>query len=369
MSLPDFTELMHLCDTNEAFYFADHQFDGNTYRIFNYRMASYGDFLLPSALECRGHTYIQHATGVWFLVSLPMQKFFNDGENPFTMDLDWSQVEEVADKLDGSLISTVLTPRGFTLKSKGSLNSDQSNAANKLLDTEQYWEFRKLLQGYVDMGCTVNMEYTAPDNQIVLSYSQPALKVLNIRRHSDGAYLSLHDSGFYLDQIAAPLKVDDMAAFVKSVEGMVGVEGFVFTFKDGLKVKKKTAWYSALHLQKEQVTNPRRLFEAVIMEQSDDLKALFLADPESVKRIEDMEDKGRALYNHLAALVRNFYEANKGLDRKDFAVKGQAELSKDKVFSLAMNLYTGRDMGLKEHLIKNYKLYGITDTSVPLNND
>ena len=369
MSLPNYNELMELCAKNEAFYFVDHRVDGHHYRVFTYRMASYTDFLEPSALECRGHTFLIFDDGSEELMCLPPEKFFNDGENPFTMDLDWSQVVEVADKLDGSLISTCATPDGFVLKSKTSFTSQQAKDATALLDTEPYWEFRKLLQGYRDMECTVNMEYCSIDNQIVLSYSEPSLKVLNIRNMRTGEYLPLHDSGFYLDQIAASLQVDDMEEFVKSVEGMVGVEGFVFTFKDGLKVKKKTAWYSALHLQKEQVTNPRRLFEAVIMEQSDDLKALFLADPESVKRIEDMEDKGRALYNHLHKLVGMFHDEHHLLSRKDYAITAQKELKADNVFSLAMNLYTGRDMGLKEHLIKNYKLYGITDTSVSLNTD
>jgi hypothetical protein len=116
-------------------------------------------------------------------------------------------------------------------------------------------------------------------------------------------------------------------------------------------------------LQKDQINNPRRLFESVIMEQSDDLKALFLADPLAIVRIEEMEEKAKSLYNRLHKLVDSFYNENKELSRKDYAIKGQSELRADGVFSLAMNLYIGRDMGLKEHLIKNYKSYGIVDTT------
>ena len=363
MSLPNYNELMELCETNEAFYFVDHRVGAHIYRVFTYRMASYTDFLLPSALECRGHTFILFDDGDTELMSLPMEKFFNDGENPFVMDLDWSQVVDVADKLDGSLISTCSTPTGFVLKSKTSFTSQQARDATALLNTEKYWEFNKLLHGYRDMDATVNMEYCAPDNQIVLGYAEPSLKVLNIRCNRTGEYLPLHDSGFYLDQIAAPIKVADMDEFVKSVAGMTGIEGFVFTFKNGLKVKKKTAWYSALHLQKDQINNPRRLFESVINEQSDDLKALFVADPLAIEKIEAMEEKGRALFNHLHKLVGMFHDEHHLLSRKDYAIAAKAALENDGVFGLAMNLYTGRDMGLREFLTKNSRQYGIVDTT------
>ena len=50
-------DLMALCASNEAFYFVDQTKDGDKYRVFTYRLASYSDFLLPNALECRGHTF------------------------------------------------------------------------------------------------------------------------------------------------------------------------------------------------------------------------------------------------------------------------------------------------------------------------
>ncbi|QDJ96308.1 hypothetical protein Xoosp13_121 [Xanthomonas phage Xoo-sp13] len=381
-----YSQLMALCADTDAFYFVDHVRYGRTFRVFTYRLASYTEFLKPGALECRGHTFLLpyndtdtvavsenggYAQVEPILVSLPMQKFFNVGENPFTMDLDWTKVVSIEDKLDGSLISTVALPRqavnagrSFILKSKTSLSSAQAVAAQALIETEEYWEFQKLVAGYVDLGCTVNMEYMAPDNQIVIGYSKPTLRVLNIRHNGTGEYVDLATSGFpeWFTRKEHPLPAD-MEAFVEEVREMTGIEGYVFTFQNGLKVKLKTNWYSNLHLQKDQINNPRRLFESVIMEQSDDLKALFVADPLAILRIEQMEEKGRTLYNRLHRVVEEFYNENAGLSRKDYAIKGQEVLKADGVFSLAMNLYIGRDMGLKEHLIKNYKLYGITDES------
>ena len=358
-----FNDLMTLCASNEAFYFVDHVFMGDTYRVFTYRLASYSDFLLPGALECRGHTFRLGETPE--LVSLPMEKFFNIGENPMTMNLDWEQVTYVEDKRDGSLISTVkVGASDFILKSKTSLSSQQARDAMALLGTDAYTGLRDALSELTMQGCTVNMEYTAPDNQIVLGYKEAALRVLNVRYLDNGTYVPLQATNippeYFVDQYVA--EVND--EWIDNARKLTGIEGYVIWFVGGLKAKLKTDWYSNLHLQKEQITNPRRLFESVLMEQSDDLKTLFLEDPQSIQRIEEMEVKAKTLYNRLHKLVDDFYQANKHLSRKDYAILGQQVLKADGVFSQAMNLYLEKDMGLREHLIKNYKSFGIVDTSV-----
>ena len=118
-----YEQLKTLVETTEAFYMVEQVFKGVTYEVFTYRMASYTEFLLPSALECRGHTFSNGR-----LVSLPMQKFFNLGENPMTMELDLSKVIQIENKLDGSLISTVdMGGSRFTLKSKTAFESDRKS--------------------------------------------------------------------------------------------------------------------------------------------------------------------------------------------------------------------------------------------------
>ena len=358
-----YTDLMTLCSETDAFYYVDHIYDGHLYRIFNYRLASYTDFLKPGAMECRGHTFLINGDSS-VLVSAVMEKFFNVNENPMTMDLDWTRVVRVDDKRDGSLISTVRTPTGWILKSKTSLSSQQARDAMALLATREYTQLHMYLSQLVTRGYTVNMEYTAPTNQIVLGYKDAELRVLNIRCMETGNYLPLDASGIPPQYLVDTYYFDVNDLWIDHARTLTGIEGFVLWFADGMKVKLKTDWYSNLHLQKEQVTNPRRLFESVLMEQSDDLKTLFLEDPQSIQRIEEMEVKAKTLYNRLHKLVDDFYQANKHLSRKDYAILGQQVLKADGVFSQAMNLYLEKDMGLREHLIKNYKSFGIVDTSV-----
>lgn len=362
---------MNLQDS-EAFYFTDQIVAGRTYRIFNYRLASYTEFMRPNGIESRGHTFELDSNGdVLALVALPMQKFWNLGENPAVMNLDLSKIHRIMDKLDGSLISTVrlygsVNGSSYLVKTKGSFFSDQAVAARKLLDSPEYAALDYFCESMtVDHGYTVNMEYCAPDNRIVVGYEKAMLRVLNVRSREDGSYLS-HDE-ILAEGCPPEMLVETFEApsnpreWIDSVNRMKGREGFVVELTSGTWFKLKTEEYSALHKTKDNINSPRKLFEVCVYEGADDMRGLFRDDPLAISLINDMEALVAKAYNHLSAVVESFYQANKGLDRKSYAIKGQAELAADGVFSLAMNAYIGKPVDLKEFMLKNYKRFGIKD--------
>jgi hypothetical protein len=63
-------------------------------------------------------------------------------------------------------------------------------------------------------------------------------------------------------------------------------KAYVYTFKDGTMVKVKTDWYKTLHHLKDSVNATRHLFEAVIDERIDDVKAMFASDQFTMDRIQ-----------------------------------------------------------------------------------
>lgn len=362
-----YSDLMALCNSSDAFYYVDQSFAGNTYRIFSYRLATYTDFQKPNARECRGHTFhINDAGEVIELVALPMQKFHNIGENPDVTNLDFSKdnIQYIMDKLDGSLISTVKIGQEFTLKSKTSLNSEQARDAWALLNTPEYKHLFDYCRRMVCAGNTVNFEWMSPTNRIVIGYEKPMLRVLNVRNNANGCYVARDivelDVGrdYMVNIVPVP---EDSEKWIKSIENMKGIEGFVIVLKSGLWVKQKVIEYCILHKTKDGINSDRKLFEACIMETSDDLRGLFSDDLTAITRITEMEFKVSKIYNHLSTLIDNFYNENKHLDRKSFAIKGTAELSQYGVFGLAMNKYVGKECDLKSFMIKNYKSYGIKD--------
>lgn len=362
-----YNDLMKLCE-NEAFYYVDQKVDTKVFRVFTYRLASYTEFLLPNALECRGHTFLMDGDAPSALVCLPPAKFFNAYENPFVMDLDFSKSLIYMDKKDGSLISSVrdaLSPWAFRLKSKTSFTSSQAKDAERWLDRNPILE--QFIFDQTVLNRTVNMEYCAPDNRIVIGYAEPHLTILNVRDNLTGETFYPHD--FYHEVALRKYLV----CYVTNLEvqygydeilAMTGIEGFVVLFDDGRVCKVKTEAYCALHKTKDSINNPKALFQACLFEASDDLRSLFHDDELAMKQINAMETLVRKEYNHRSAQLQKFYDENKSLDRKSYAILGQSVLKESGTFSLAMNLYLGKEMGLRDWMMKNYREFGITDVPV-----
>lgn len=366
-----YNDLMNLCseEGQEAFYYVDQKMGDETYRIFLYRMASYTEFLKSGALECRGHTFRMNSDGSMAeLASKPMQKYFNLGENPFTMNLDLSTMVELMDKLDGSLISTVRRGDGsFFLKSKGSFNSEHAQASTKLLNSADYAELKDFCQKAVDVNCTVNFEYMSPEHRIVIGYMKPTLKVLNVRSNTDGEYWSRESielalgHRFIVD--THPLPECGETWLANTYKSEEKIEGYVARLSCGTWFKVKTELYCALHHTKDSITIPRRLFEACVNGGADDLRAMFATDEVAVMQINEMDEKVRAIYNRLHVNIHAFYNVHKESDRKTYAIAGQADpvIQKDNTFGLVMNLYLGKEANVEEFMIKHYKDYGIKD--------
>ena len=360
---------MTLVEGNEAFFFNDWEVEDTIFRNFSYRLASYTDFLEPSALECRGHMFEVDKDGNMVrLASLAPNKFFNLYENPFTMDLDLSEVVEIQDKADGSLITTYMYDGVLQVKTKGSLSSDQAINANAYLRLDENAQFRAELIKGEELGCTIIMEWCAPDNRIVLPYPTAHLKVLAIRDRETGAYVEFNDVDCEhfpetLNRWTKIIPFDDAEAYIASVDDMQKVEGVVFRMANGQRVKKKGQWYLALHHTKDSITVPRRLFECVLEEATDDLRALFHDDELAIQMIEDMEVFVEKKYNHMVDSVERFYERNKDMERKEFAILGQEELNR-MYFGLAMQRYVGKDVDYKTFLKGKWKQLGLKDEKV-----
>jgi len=374
-----YEQLMTLVETNEAFYYADRELGNQTYRLFNYRLASYTNFLEPGALECRGIMFNVTDLDNVELASLPMEKFFNLNENPSTMGLDLSTTEEIELKADGSLISTYMhdigrdwphTEHELRLKTKGSIESDQCIAAMEYLDEDEQDEYKIALMNMTKMGYTVNCEWCAPDNRIVLGYMEPVLTVLNVRRMSDGEYVDIFKPSAFGNPLwnsirdhyitSVDVKADTVPEFAAKIPDMVDIEGYVLRLKSGQRVKVKTEWYLVQHRAKDSINSDRRLYEAVLAEATDDLRSMFHYDELICKRIGMMEEFVAKHYNHLVDTVDTFYETNKDLERKEYAILGQKELQK-MFFGLAMSKYLGKSVNYKDFMTRHWKDYGLKD--------
>ena len=354
--------------SESAFYYVDQdviseknpeKYQGWKYRIFGYMLASYTDFLQQDALWCRGTMFlINEKQEPQELTCLPMKKFFNLGETPIGMVSDRILNEDVliTEKRDGSLMSTYVDIDGnLKLKSKMSIKSDHCIEAMKLLDMDRYKGLKEYLNNVITRSIvvyenllhadmTVDLEWTSPNNRIVLGYDADELMILSSQH--------LHD--------VCSVSIDTNRWFVKTFrdknvlkENKEGIEGYVVELKDGLRVKIKTDWYCLLHKNKEKISTPCNLYELCLNEQADDLIALFAGDDITIQQIKDMQTRAKTDYYKLKNNCDAFYYSNKELDRKSYAIKGQEVLTTSE-FGLAMALYLGKEPDYIKILIKNF---------------
>ena len=360
---------MNLTKKSDAFFYIDQYLDDVKYRIFSYRLASYSDFCEPDALESRGIMFDVTVEDKPVLVCRPFKKFFNYGENPFTMNLDYSKFQYYMDKLDGSLISTYMHKGKLMLKTKQSIFSEQAVAAMDWLDRPENSEMKMFAEESTRRGLTVNFEYTSPMNRVVVGYDTTKLTVIGGRSNATGELADMSivsgmakllgiDTGATLPFVKT-FRTDDPEAVIKNTPSESGIEGYVFCFQDQL-VKVKTDWYVSLHRSRESIDIPRRLFDCVIDEAADDLKQLFSTDEFLLNKIKEMEEKVIPTFNSFARQVSDFVSENKDLSRKDFAIKGQKELS-PALFKLVMQEYLGKPLCMKEWAKKNVELFGIRE--------
>lgn len=350
-----YKQLFSLCEyEGTPFYFKDHYgTDGNIYRIFLYRHATYTDFCRPGALEARGTMF--RLGYIPKLVCLPMEKFFNLGENESTnygLDHVLDNGELFTEKKDGSLINSYLDSEGnLKLKTKGSLNSDQALAAMDHLRKDEF------LTGWIKSstacGWTVNMEWTSPHNRVVLGYDHSRLTILNLRNMETGEYMPTKEVGIIFGGYAVREVTSEQ---VKDYRAQTGIEGYVYRLQDGSHGKLKTDWYCHLHHNKESVSTPRRLLNACLDNVTDDLKQLFEDDRTTIHIIEDMEFNVRLWIATLSSTVDIFHEDYKHLSRKEYAIKGNKTLTKT-VFGATMVKYSGGEPDYASIIKKNWKEY------------
>lgn len=354
-----FNNLMALSDSSECFYYTDTTSSMLTdCRLFGYRFIPSSDvWLQPDATESRGILFEMENGKPVKILARPMSKFFNLNENEQTQakDLDLESAE-VYEKADGSLIS-IYFDKALTTKTINSLFSDQALAASRLLHSDLYSEFYEDCLDYAEAGYTINCEYVAPDNQVILYYNKPELKVLNVRHNLTGEYVKPIELEFiFKDKYLKPL---DMK-FSEQMYNEINKEGYVLELKSGQRVKVKTHWYVDLHRMKDNLTSDTKIINQIIDQQIDDVIPLLNDSPRLKKKIELITNFiSKKLFSYYQEIM-DYHQANSHKTRKQYA--SEFNLA-PYLMSPSMKLYEGSidqdkviDL-LKDHIKKYNKMY------------
>jgi RNA ligase len=223
--------------------------NGIKYKVINYVINDDTTFNNEFRLECRGLKFMD--TGE--IIARPFHKFFNlneraEEENPTTMAspslMDFGVEHYVGDKLDGSMVHSVILGNKLRLMTKMGL-TDVALKAEKVLRPEQ----RAWLEGFCESGWTAILEYTGPDNQIVLFYEQPNLTLLALRNMVTGEYAK--PEFFNRDKVPfdfprvfeSPLTNER----IEYIKGLSDCEGVVVQWPNGCHLKIKCDEYVEKH--------------------------------------------------------------------------------------------------------------------------
>jgi len=332
--LPTLEEALEIVEQNDAFYFKEEVFQDRKFLIFNYRLASYTDFTIPGAIELRGLTFDKTTGMRW----LGLHKFFNNNENPFSSDAtpyefngtthttrDWNTtVLDVREKLDGSLIQPIVIDEKIYLKTKGTFYSEQAKLAQELLERQPNLEFT--LVNLINMGFFPLLEYTSPENQIVVDYEDESLKILQLRK-MNGEYITydkmktIIPPQFLVNSVPYSLRelVEKQATEV-GIEGWVAFNNSEETIASAFR-KFKTADYFTKHrlISPDEIV-PHKIIQHILDETIDDIICV-LKDGIRKQKIEKIITLVDKFFNHEFKELGELYKLKNTMTAKDFALK------------------------------------------------
>lgn len=283
------------------------------YSVIDYVYTLADSFDDPIRAECRGIKFA--ASGD--ILARPLHKFKNIGECAETQPhlLDFTKPHIIMEKLDGSMIHPAIVDDDVVFMTRMG-RTDVARKAERHLTPE----LADILRGFLSGGATPIFEFTAPDNRIVVSYPESALTLLAVRNTIDGQYWPrrvLEGMGLPLVRVFDPAH-RDAAGFVAYARAVLGFEGFVVQFADGLWVKAKGDDYVMKHKAKDSILQEKNLLTLVLSGAVDDVLPLLDApDAAAVSAYRDAVAIGVA---ETCREVEAFVDAHADLDQKAFAM-------------------------------------------------
>jgi T4 RnlA family RNA ligase len=349
--IPTYQEAREIVEkTGELIFYEMKQVvDGYQISHFNYRLATYQDFITHKAKELRGLTFVFNQDGTVYRRYVLLHKFFNLNQVEETQHhlLKDTPFVAVHDKADGSIISFVQLPNGKVYAKSKMVVADNIQAQMAQAIYEKNPAVKRLVDYAMNNDLMPIFELVSPTNRVVLKYIETNLVLLRLRVNSTGEYLPLDALGEYLngvEQVETETHLyqnwDDLLQLVDTVEDK---EGWVVTLPHDM-VKLKTKWYCDRHnLLTDFINREDYIIEMILDEKIDDVLGQLGQDEVEIRSLIDAVTKrvNDFMANTVAGtnkLVDEYYTTCNG-DRKQFA----ALYHRNFHFDFALAVAQGRD--------------------------
>lgn len=248
------------------------------YQFIDYNYAGSDTFDCPIRRECRGLKFDMDGK----LIARPFHKFFNLHEKPAEVPALRVDNHTIMEKLDGSMVHTAVVGGKVVFMTRAGI-SDQAKSAKAYvdgLDEERLdLDYYGLSFDFHRLGFTPIFEFTAPDNQIVIRYSEPKLTLLAARFNLNGQYLTQRTlAGLAADYDVPVVRTFDpttnLDEFVAYAQSLTDTEGFVIRCGDWMGKVKADA-YVASHRAKSGLLWEKDVLRLVLENKVDDVVGLL----------------------------------------------------------------------------------------------
>lgn len=271
--------------------------------------------------ECRGIKFDRNGD----IAARPLHKFFNLNERSDTQlgSIDWSHPYMILEKLDGSQIHPILIDGEILWFTK----RGNSEAAQKAADyVSRNPHYNDMALEFIRSGYTPIFEYCAPNNQIVVRYTEEKMTLLAARHIVQGVYVDyeyLLEAGrlWNIPVIGAwQGNTSDIKSFVDYANEQEDEEGYIIRFRNGHMVKIKNSWYVRLHKMHDNIRFEKNVWGMILRNEIDDILPFLQEEVQNNIKLFSQD-----LYNEIgktankARDIVNKYKAELGDNKKAFA--------------------------------------------------
>ena len=297
--------------------------------------------------ECRGLLF--HKDGS--IMARRLHKFFNVNERDETQigTIDFTHPHVILEKLDGSMITPVITDAGIRWGTKMGITDVSMGAELFVAHNPQYDTFARWCMD--EAGITPIFEWCSRKQRIVVDYPEDRLVLIAARDTRKGSYVNYNWLQAYGKKYSIEVvkTYEGTAANMEHLMGETkdaeGIEGYIIRFDDGHMLKVKGEWYLRIHKTKDNLTHEKNVVDLLVNEKMDDVKA-FMMD-EDRKRVDEFE---AVFWDGFARQVEAYDKyfgmvlASK-LDRKEYALKWMPTIKDQDPFApqIVFGKFDGKD--------------------------
>lgn len=360
--LPTYEECVEICENNDkvVFYETKHIIDGYEVSVFNYRLASYTDFVQPikgkniNAKELRGLTFVKNKDGSIYRRFLMLQKFWNLDQVPETLynTVKDKKIRAITNKEDGSLISFIELPnKEIIAKTKMGFTNEQADAANEIFNENK--NIKRFVEDCMKKDYVALFEYVSFKNKIVLDYPNTELILLRVRNNKNGEYIDLTSLDKFDISVAPTEELRTLDELIELAETLTDKEGYVIEFTDGQLIKLKTRWYFLRHqLLTDKVNREDNIIEFILDETLDDVIAQLdpVIDKEKIEWINNIDLKLKKFISKSMDEVQEMVDDYTGdwtkpaSENQEHMKRFALKYKKHKLFGTAISVLKGKSV-------------------------